>query len=121
MYLPASGQAVPPVSRLLFVPTGRAEQEREAENEHFPFSHAVQYAAFPIPSLPDPLSMLLPEKLPEPEPEPATLPLLMPLPDMLPIPSLPDPLSMPLPEKLPEPEPEPEPETLPLLITCNVT
>ena len=46
MYLLASGQAVPPVSRLLFVPTGHAEQEREAESEYFPFSHAVQSAAF---------------------------------------------------------------------------
>ena len=45
MYLPASGQAVPPVSRLLFVPIGYAEQEREAENEQFPFSHAVQSVA----------------------------------------------------------------------------
>ena len=99
----------------MFVLTGHVEQykEREAESEHFPFSHAVQYAAFPIPSLPDPLSMLLPEKLPEPEPEPATLPLLMPLPDMLPIPSLPDPLplSKPLPKMLPEPETFP-PESL---------
>ena len=50
MYLLASGQAVPPVSRLLFVPTGHAEQEREAESEHFPFSHAVQYAAFMPPA-----------------------------------------------------------------------
>ena len=52
MYLPASGQAVPPVSRLLFVLTGHVEQykEREAESEHFPFSHAVQYAAFMPPA-----------------------------------------------------------------------
>ena len=35
-----------PVSRLLYVPTGHAEQEREAESEYFPFSHAVQSAAF---------------------------------------------------------------------------
>ena len=50
IYLPTSGQAVPPVSRLLFVPTGHAEQEREAESEHFPISHAVQYAAFMLPA-----------------------------------------------------------------------
>jgi hypothetical protein len=35
-----------PVSRLLYVPTGHAEQEREAESEYFPFLHAVQSAAF---------------------------------------------------------------------------
>ena len=47
-YLPV-GQTVhslTPVSRLLYVPTGHAEQEREAESEYFPFSHAVQSAAF---------------------------------------------------------------------------
>jgi len=50
MYLPALGQAVPPVLRLLFVRTEHAEQEREAESEHFPISHAVQYAAFMPPA-----------------------------------------------------------------------
>ena len=35
-----------PVSRPLYVPTGHAEQEREAESENLPISHAVQSAAF---------------------------------------------------------------------------
>jgi hypothetical protein len=51
-YLPV-GQTVhslTPVSRLLYLPTGHAEQEREAESEYFPFSHAVQSAAFSPPA-----------------------------------------------------------------------
>ena len=48
MYLPV-GQTVhtlTPVLKLLKVPTGHAEQEREAESEYFPFTHAVQSDAF---------------------------------------------------------------------------
>ena len=39
-----------PVSRLLYLPTGHAEQEREAEIEYFPFSHAVQSSVFMPPA-----------------------------------------------------------------------
>jgi hypothetical protein len=51
-----------PVSRLLYVPTGHVEQEREAEREYFPFSHAVQSAAFIPPARDDDVFYLFLQK-----------------------------------------------------------